>query len=303
MTCKTGCGANKAAWLSAINSLQAFRQQIIADLKTKRRADWYELLNPKELRGSFSNLVVTYFDFPIWLFRFDNNNIRGFEINISSYKYQRDKHINDVSALLGNFLGMDTGKVLRDALFAAGHELSVYPFFNFERYPIPPFEPLGLNSTAHGVPAKPGIVGVDSIIMFSPHMWGRDGKPGNSGYSGPGSEADEVLFHEMIHGLRTMMGVSAANNSSNDEYNNEEEFIAVVVTNIYLAEKRKMILRGGHEGFSALPQPSEFLKNAQHKRLLRNFRNAQRDFFDALADISEGKVWWNPVRELRDAGG
>jgi hypothetical protein len=100
-----------------------------------------------------------------------------------------------------------------------------------------------------------------------------------------------------------MAGVSAAQNTLDNDYDNEEEFIAIVLTNIYMAETGATILRKDHHGFVSMPQPRDFLKNPQYVNLLRNFKHKQRDFYDDLADIPAGKAWWNPVRELRDVEG
>jgi hypothetical protein len=300
VACKTGCDTDKAEWLKGIWRLAGYRREIAERLKKERPGYVYDVLHPRQLRGSFQNIMVTYFDFPIWLYRFDDRLTRGLTVNINSYRYQRDKHIEDVDGVLAQFLGMFTGRALKKAILDAGHELGIYPYLNFALYNIPPFRPSGLNSTAQGVSDAPGVGGTDSIVMFSPHMWGQDGKAGSFGYRGPGSEADEVLFHELIHGLRLMVGIDAQKNAV-ENYDNEEEFIAVVLTNIYLAEKRQQDLRGSHDAFTRMLQPREFLKNPRYKQLLRNFRNKQGDFFDALADIPEEKAWWNPVRELRHA--
>jgi hypothetical protein len=208
--------------------------------------------------------------------------------------------MDDVRALFGTFLGTHTGQALAKALDDAGHELLILPYWNFSIYPKLPFTPLGLNSTAQSVgrPLPRGIRGTDAAIMFSPHMWRRGNKPGSAGEEGPGSKADEVLLHEMVHGVRMMMGVNAETNKLNDDYENEEEFVAVVVTNIYMAEKHEHTMRHGHGDFVPMAQPRDFLKIENYKQLLRNFRHAARDFYNALGRIPEEKAWWNPIREL-----
>jgi hypothetical protein len=300
MACKSGCAAEIKALEQAIGTLLAFRQRIKALLENKRPADVHDLLSPRELRGSFHNLVITYFDFPTWLYRFDEDLTRGLDVNIHSYRYQRNRHLDEVSILLAKYLGKDTGQALKNAIVGAGHDLLVYPYFSFALYPKAPWRPLGLNATAHAAGFEQDVKGSNSIIMFTPHMWGKDGKRGTFGYAGPGSDADEVLFHEMIHGVRQMTGVSTDNKLGNG-YDNEEEFVAVVVSNIYLAEKKKNELRASHDGFAVLARPDDFLKTPLHRQLLRKFRAAQPDLFEELADIPERKAWWNPVRELRDA--
>src|SRR5882757_6117317 len=188
MACNTDCQAGKAEMVKGIRRLAFYRKQIVDQLQRERPADCYDLLHPRELRGSFEGVVVTYFIFPDWLYRFDEAGIFGLTVNINSYRHQRNRHIEDVDVVLGKFIGRDTCNALKEAFRYAKNETDIYPYFNFDLYPVFPFAPLGLNSTARGVLDKPGIKDTDSIIMFSPHLWSRDGKPGSFGYSGPGSE-------------------------------------------------------------------------------------------------------------------
>ncbi len=294
MGCASGC--DKAEHLKAIRRLAAYREKIVDRLKRERPAEWRDLLNPRELRGGFQGVVVTYFDFPIWLYRFDDKMIRGLAVNINSYRFQRDRHIDECSRIFANYRGRVIGRALKDALDQTGNELRIYPFFNFALYSMPPFNPLGLNSTAQ--PAMDKLDGSDAIVMFSPHMWNdQNGNPGSAGFGGPGTQQDEVLFHELIHGLRYMAGVNEK--GAPDDSDPVEEQIAIVLANIYIAEKNQRVLRGNHGGFAPLPHPHDFLKNPKNKQLLLNFKRKQRDFFDAVAEVP---AWWNPIRELRDAG-
>ena len=88
-------------------------------------------------------------------------------------------------------------------------------------------------------------------------------------------------------------------------YGDKEEFLAVVVANIYMAEKKKRAFRESHSGFHRLPHPEAFLDNAQNitpspRKLLAEFRSEQRKFFKDLAAITEHDAWWNPVRTYED---
>ena len=309
MACDTSCQDDIAKMKKAMNQMLDYYQKTANRLRIERPADAHDLLSPREVTGSFQGLIVTYFVFPVWLWRFDETLIRGWPVNISSYRYQRDWHINDVSKVLASFSGMDTVNALGKAMAAAHKKMTILPFFNFDHYPKLPFKPLGLNSAAYPATNAAGSakivpgVSTDAVVLFSPRLWGQNGRPGSFGYSGPGSDADEVLFHEMIHGLRLMVGANSAKNTLDNAYDNEEEFIAVVLTNIYMAETGTMTLRQDHGGFVPMPQPRDFLKNPQYQNLLRNFKHKQRGFYNDLADIDIRKAWWNPVREFRAAEG
>ena len=296
--CKTGCKEEVASINKAIGALLTYRRNMIDRLKKDRPGDVPNLLHPRKIKGSYVNLAVTYFDFPTWLYRFDDKNSRGWTVNTNSYIYQRDKHFDDVSSLLGEFRGKFTGTALRNAILAAQNELLILPFFNFNLYPVLPWRPLGFNSTASSGHDDPDIIGSDAVIMFSAHMWTRKGEPGTSGISGPGSEADEVLFHELVHGLRNMAGVIATQNKLDNNFENEEEFIAVVLSNIYLAEKGRKFLRADHAGFEPMSHPERFLNEPQNKRLLLKFKGEQRPFFDELSKIPAQKAWWNPLSAI-----
>lgn len=257
-----------------------------------------DLLRHPEFRASFP-VTIRYFDFAEWMYRFDKELHRPLDVDIHSYRYQRDTHINDVSALFATFQGSDTGQALRNAIDASGHRIEVFPYWNFDLYCTLPWRPSGLNSTA-----GPGIGAGNSAIMFSPHMWNRPGKPGTSAKSGPGSQADEVLFHELVHGLRYITGTAVPKPAGSEE-NEVEEFIAIVVANIYLAEKNTGAkLRRDHHGFAPIAEPRDFFRglDQQHRQVLRRFADSPQlsDFFNELADIP---VWWNPLREMRDVDG
>ncbi|WP_376095293.1 hypothetical protein ACE7GA_02785 [Roseomonas sp. CCTCC AB2023176] len=91
--------------------------------------------------------------------------------------------------------------------------------------------------------------GSDTIISFTPGVF--TAKPGNP--TGPGTSGDEILLHEMVHGIRQMMGRSVreavAGNPGMDNY---EEFVAILVTNIFRSESGQTQMRQDHHGFVAL---------------------------------------------------
>ena len=62
-----------------------------------------------------------------------------------------------------------------------------------------------------------------------------------------------------------------------------------------------MKLCGDHYDCLELQDPRNFWKKPLHQGLFRNFKAAQGKFFDELANISEEKAWWNPIRDFTDA--
>jgi hypothetical protein len=147
-----------------------------------------------------------------------------------------------------------------------------------------------------GLPGGPGDgtgTGSDYTLNYSPELYGRKGTL-NETY--PGSDPDELLFHELVHAERSLEGVTYFMPVGN-RYDNEEEYLAVVLTNIYLSSKGVLTLRGNHyEG--ALISPEKFLDNVQQvdeepRMLLERFRLRQPTFFDMLAKPALAK--FNPV--------
>lgn len=103
---------------------------------------------------------------------------------------------------------------------------------------------------------KPHVIGTglgsDTIINFSPSIFAMAGSP-----TGPGASSDEILLHEMVHGLRQMMGRSVRETvGGNPGMHNYEEFVAIVVANIYRSEIGQPQLRSDHQGFTPLTGPT-----------------------------------------------
>jgi len=119
-----------------------------------------------------------------------------------------------------------------------------------------------------------------------------------------------VLFHELVHGCRRLNGVPLGRSDVDKGYTSEEEYIAVVISNIYLSERRKKNYRVSHNSFATLPDPEGFLDNAQNinlspRKLLAEFKRRQLQFYLDLSRIPANRAAFNPVRqhyEERKAG-
>jgi hypothetical protein len=162
--------------------------------------------------------------------------------------------------------------------------------------------PIYLEGTGQGTPA---------YIEFTPSMWGPRG---SERAIGPGSLPDEVLLHEMVHSGRQMNAVQTSRRVTAD-YLNEEEFVAIVVSNIHMSEKKQTVFRATHAFadlevpfvklamvFDVLPQPDRFLDNPQHMspppaQLLETVRTRQPNLWKAIKDIGPSKAKFNPIRE------
>jgi hypothetical protein len=318
-----------------------WRTKLIARLQQEKSLtarDIELLLRPPRLEH-VSNVTVTYLSFPVWLAKYDSRLTRGMQVNLNSYRAQRQKHVGDVVKQLDEVAGKGspslTGKALLDDIGRANYGIFIMPWV-FWDMPGPGeldgdlFLRKGFNQTAthidlpnaggerkkiltlslDGMPDKVNDTrqpdGSDALINYTPHMFdSHHHGAGTSGMHAPGLDTDEVLFHELLHAARRIHGVPTALQAVDKSYTNEEEFIAVVLSNIYLSEKGKRQYRAGHSNLTTLPNPRGFLNNAQNvnmrpRDLLANFRNKQRLFYRDLADISAQRAPFNPVREYHE---
>jgi hypothetical protein len=143
--------------------------------------------------------------------------------------------------------------------------------------------------------------GDDSLVEFSPEAFvsGSQSRP-----SGPGMDPDEVLFHELVHASRQVVG-KMYNLPVTQGYDNQEEYIAIVLCNIYIRESHNAAALRGDHGQATLNDPEHFLDNVQRvniepRVLLERFRLQQQQFFDDLARIDASTSPFNPVRQYNE---
>jgi hypothetical protein len=79
--------------------------------------------------------------------------------------------------------------------------------------------------------------GTDSTVFFNPGVYRDYG--GKCFPLAPAFSADEVLLHELVHGMSGLRGrlASTLPGPQGYRYDNLEEFTAVLITNIYISEK------------------------------------------------------------------
>ena len=129
--------------------------------------------------------------------------------------------------------------------------------------------------------------GSDVLVRFSSSVFTASGAP-----TGAGDSPDEILLHEMIHGLRQMQGRSVkeaiVGNSGMDNY---EEFAAITISNVYRSEMNLPGLRADHRGFNLLTGATTNLAtfkttyyqwlidlDIEQPRLCKNLRNVRCAF-------------------------
>jgi hypothetical protein len=157
-----------------------------------------------------------------------------------------------------------------------------------------------------------------AFIYFDPDAWGggsfmrqEAGIVNPAKYGGVGMEPAEVLFHELVHAVRRLKGVTDRTRTTTTDYVSLEEFTAVLVTNIVISEKNRFTaLRYGERTFISMPDryktSAGFLRNAEHADLVN--RIIARDVtlpreiasspvanpFNPFRRILRGALWSGP---------
>jgi Effector protein len=278
---------------------------------------WSECLEIKEV--SFEGFItIQYFNFIQWLsvyvdvganqWAYTNKEpgAADVEASIKIWRANRDTYLGtparggSVSDQLKAIAASNSGSAVLEEVKRArkGHTVSIYP-----DYLLGSPEAWAADSKAaskHGNQPGPGA---DVNIAYSPELWGKTKNTVGSVF--PGSGADAILHHELVHASRDLRGVTSQ--SSVSGYKNVEEFMAVVITNIYMSETDPLgDLRGsyGDEKHPAIKllNPDRFLDNWQHihpapRLLLKTFSIDQSELYEDLAFLRVAAPF-NPIAQL-----
>jgi hypothetical protein len=149
----------------------------------------------------------------------------------------------------------------------------------------------------------------DALIRFNPQMW-TPPQVAAAGFvsaakfvQAPGIRADEILLHEMVHGLRQMRGTTDMHKPVDyPNYDTVEEFMAIVVANVYRSEVKRPGLRMDHHGFqpltAGLEDPQKFLDapgaggESNRSRMLQ----LKKDHPDFVKDLKQAPAAFNPFK-------
>ena len=112
--------------------------------------------------------------------------------------------------------------------------------------------------------------GTNYVLYFTPWYVGES-RP-----VGPAWGADEVLLHELIHGLNSLKGNLRLTGGAPDGFDGLEEFTAIVMSNLYTSQVGRT-LRYDHRGHSALP--STPLNLCDPQVFYTKYRGAMQDCF------------------------
>ncbi|MBK8538320.1 MAG: hypothetical protein IPL59_26515 [Candidatus Competibacteraceae bacterium] len=137
--------------------------------------------------------------------------------------------------------------------------------------------------------------GSDTEIRFNALMWVP---PPGGGAVAPGAEADEILLHEMGHGLRQMRGqMQCSGVSDNPAYDTREEFVAILIsTSTGLSDGD----RGCDPTTGPIPHPclplsdsATFLSTGNHRDYIHQMFEEDLLFAKNLSNVS---CPFNPVK-------
>jgi nucleoid-associated protein YgaU len=138
--------------------------------------------------------------------------------------------------------------------------------------------------------------GTDIEVHFSPELFATS--------TGPASLPDDILLHEMVHGLREMQGEfdQVPTGPQDLNYDNDEEFLAIVMSNIYVSEKNGplAVLRKDHHGSQPLPDKESssdgfLLNNLENLFWIKVLYPQEMAYFLAVA--ANPMATFNPIRE------
>jgi hypothetical protein len=242
---------------------------------------------------------------------------------VQKYKLAQDDYRNTTREQVKAILRTDTGKaVFADIGAASPLKLTIRAYVPEEDGDENAYS-RGVSperSTLKGEPVRdtdgtpiPGLVGTGqgslADVAFTSSMWGPRG---TKNLTGPGSLPDEVLLHELVHAARQMKGI-VDSSAVDSRYDNEEEFVAIVVCNVYLSEKKQTQFRASHGTVprkiakytigtrcEVLSEPEKFLANPLKVipapvDVLRKVRTREPQLWKAMSAV---KTTFNPFRDM-----
>jgi hypothetical protein len=279
-----------------------------------------------------------------------------FDQIIGEYKHAAQLHQDKVLACLARIESFPSGKALLTELGATGYSVRIMPYWHFFRTmpgldyfnatprPLKPGESLsyisdGFFEDAPDAYEKKAPVrgddnepvsgeigtgkGTNVVLFYSAEIW-----ESKAAQQGPAFQADEVLFHELIHVTRMLRGrMTHVAVEGRGGYGNIEEYFATVITNIYLSDKGQTRLRGFYSNdsirqnsrevkikdetimvitdplpkdWSVMKDPDNFYNNPDKldippRQLMQIFKDKQSDFYFALAHLPDLKPKFNPA--------
>ncbi len=104
---------------------------------------------------------------------------------------------------------------------------------------------------------------------------------------------DNILLHEIVHGIRVMKGKQRCTAAGNN-FDTAEEVISITVTNVYRSEQGNKWLRRDHHGFNWVKKDEAYKLLKKHEVPLARVWFEQANFAKALNKV---KADFNPFRD------
>jgi len=199
-------------------------------------------------------------------------------------------HEHSVMTVLGQLLTRTTGKVVLA-------QIQARPSFSVLIFPFD-FLPMGdgwrphvaaVTTNTDGPASRPAFLGGEGTGSSVDMYYSASRHPGH---------ADDALLHELVHATRFQQGVLFVTRGVTQGYGNLEEFIATVVADVYLSEKKAPL----YDYLYRPLDPAKFLDDPRivpsPRLLLGQFRISQLSFFTALANIGPTVASFNPMRQF-----
>lgn len=215
---------------------------------------------------------------------------------------QKQRYETDIVAALDRLANTWSGWAVVTEIFYRQQKMTIRPYHptpqlgQFNAYAEPTdweaatLKDTGTRDQQGNLPplGQPKITGTgtgsDTIIRFSSSVFAAPGAP-----TGPGGSPDEILLHEMIHGLRQMQGRFVREAiTGNPGMDNYEEFAAITISNVYRSEIGQSQLRSDHHGFVTLTGPTANLST---------FKSTYRQWLSFM-DIEQPRLCQN-LRQIR----
>jgi hypothetical protein len=169
--------------------------------------------------------------------------------------------------------------------------------------------------------------GDNALVYFDPAIWNKDnaatdltidslkqanlytGSVSNTRTSNPTlyaalsiMTADDILFHELVHAMRTLKGLTDLTATVNGWYVNVEEFMANLITNIAMNEKNPSgDLRYSENWFTLMPAKFKtnqgYMADAENEKIIKLAKTLDPQFCHTVA-LSPANNPFNPFRFL-----
>ena len=261
------------------------------------------LLDPEaKPTKDFPNISIGFHPLDEWLNNQPVPRQKPLRFALHRFALAQIDYRNEVLKQLGVVGGRRTGKALLAEISGVGSKtVTIVPTFDDDPFNADTHADDNIAATRLGFRVRdqdglsfPGDLrgaggGTASTVHYTP-------VPKGTASSGPGSLSDEILLHELVHAGRQVKGIQNFEAIHNGAQN-EEEYLAIIVTNVYLSEKKQSQFRGpNHKSFDVLPQPQRFLDGPRERQLMEKLRSGQGSLWAALVDIDTSEAAFDPPR-------